>query len=112
NAKAWRETVKKGVTKAKPVYAAQVAVYQAYMEGSVPGISQNPAIFTAINKDSQELYFELMPFNGGLAQKMSDRGVRVITATEAGELLPRVTTTPTHFECTWCSWQDRCWKAG
>ncbi|MDH5328181.1 MAG: hypothetical protein OEY97_13265 [Nitrospirota bacterium] len=112
NAKAWKETVKKGVAKAKPVYAAQVAVYQAYMEGAVPGISHNPALFTAINKDSQELYFELMSFDGGLAQEMSDRGVRVITATEAGELPPRVTTTPTHFECTWCSWQDRCWKAG
>ena len=53
-----------------------------------------------------------MQFDGGLAQNMSDRGVRVITATEAGELLPRVTNTPTYFECTWCSWQDRCWKAG
>ncbi len=110
NAKAWRETVKKGIAKAKPVYAAQVAVYQAYMEGSVPGISQNPALFTAINKDSQELYFEAIPFDGGLAQKMSDRGVRVITATAAGEQLPRMTNDPAHFECTWCAWQDHCWK--
>ncbi|MFQ5510151.1 MAG: PD-(D/E)XK nuclease family protein [Leptospirillia bacterium] len=112
NAKAWRETVKKGVAKAKPVYAAQVAVYQAYMEGSVPGISQNAALFTAINKDSQELYFEAVPFDGALAQRMSDRGVRVITATAAGDLLPRMTTDPAHFECSWCAWQDRCWKAG
>lgn len=110
NAKAWRETVKKGVAKAKPVYAAQVAVYQAYMEGAVPGICQNPAIFTAVNKDTQELYFERLVFDGGLAQRMSDRGVRVITATAAGELLPRVTADPGHFECTWCAWQDRCWK--
>ncbi len=52
NARAWRETVKRGVSQAKPVYAAQIAVYQAYMEASVPGISQNPALFTAINKDT------------------------------------------------------------
>ncbi|MBI5135804.1 MAG: hypothetical protein HZA24_00545 [Nitrospirae bacterium] len=112
NAKAWRETVRKGVAKAKPVYAAQVAVYQAYMEGTVPGICHNPALFTAINKDSQELHFEMIPFDGGLAQAMSDRGVRVITATAAGDLLPRMTADPAHFECTWCAWQDRCWKVG
>jgi hypothetical protein len=111
HAKAWRDTVKRGVAKAKPVYAAQVAVYQAYMEGPVPGISQGPALFTAINKDTQELHFEPVPFDGGLAQATSDRGVRVLVATDAGELLPRIATTPTHPECAVCAWQDRCWRA-
>jgi hypothetical protein len=111
NDKSWRDTVKLGVARSKPVYAAQVAIYQAYMEGAVPGISRNPALFTAINKDSQEIWFELVPFDGGLAQRMSDRAVRVISASESGELLPRHTTTPTHFECKFCSWQDRCWMA-
>jgi len=110
NARAWRETVKRGVAQAKPVYAAQIAVYQAYMEASVPGISQNPALFTAINKDTQELWFERVPFDGGLAQRMSDRAVRIIQATEAGELLPRLATAPTHHECKGCAWQDRCWS--
>ena len=110
NDKSWRETVKHGVARAKPIYAAQLAVYQAYMEGAVPGIASNPALFTAINKDSEEIWFELVPFDGGLAQRMSDRAVRVIAATEAGELLPRHATTPTHFECKSCPWQDRCWR--
>jgi hypothetical protein len=110
NDKSWRDTVKHGVAKSKPVYAAQVAIYQAYMEASVPGVSSNPALFTAINKDTQELLFELLPFDGGLAQRMSDRGVRVITATSAGEVLARHTTTPTHLECKFCAWQDRCWE--
>ena len=109
NDKSWRDTVKQGVAKSKPVYAAQMAIYQAYMESAIPGISRNPAFFTAINKDSQEIWFELVPFDGGLAQRMSDRAVNVIAATEAGEQLPRHTTTPTHFECKWCAWQDRCW---
>ena len=110
NDKSWRETVKQGVARAKPIYAAQLAVYQAYMAGAVPGIASNPALFTAINKDSEEIWFELVPFDGGLAQRMSDRAVRVITATDAGELLPRHATTPTHFECKSCPWQDRCWR--
>ena len=109
NDKSWRDTVKHGVTQSKPVYAAQIAIYQAYMDGVIPGISENPALFTAINKDTQEIWFELVPFDGGLAQRMSDRGVRIITATESGEVLPRHATTPTHLECKQCSWQDRCW---
>ena len=39
NAKNWRACVKDGVAVSKPVYAAQIAIYQAYMESSVPGIS-------------------------------------------------------------------------
>lgn len=109
--KSWRDTVKHGVARSKPVYAAQMAIYQAYMEATVPGVSRNPALFTAINKDSQEIWFELVPFDGGLAQRMSDRAVRVISASESGELLPRHATTPTHVECKFCSWQDRCWRA-
>jgi hypothetical protein len=111
NDKSWRDTVKFGVARSKPVYAAQMAIYQAYMEATVPGISRNPALFTAINKDSQEIWFELVPFDGGLAQRMSDRAVRVISASESGEQLLRHATTPTHFECKFCSWQDRCWRA-
>lgn len=82
----------------------------AYMEATVPGISRNPALFTAMNSP-QEIWFELVPFDGGLAQRMSDRAVRVISASESGELLPRHATTPTHVECKFCSWQDRCWRA-
>jgi hypothetical protein len=81
------------------------------MEASVPGIAQNPALFTAINKDSEEIWFERVPFDGGLAQCMSDRAVRVITATDAGELLPRHATTPTNLDCKFCAWQDRCWAS-
>ena len=111
NARSWRDTVKRGLAVSKPVYAAQIAVYQAYMEASVPGISSNPALFTAINKDTAELHHELVPFDGGLAQRMSDKAVRIIQATEAGELLPRIAQSADFFECKFCPWSDRCWRA-
>ena len=109
NAKNWRETVAKGVVASKPVYSAQIALYQAYMEGTVPGISGNPALFTAINKDTAELHHELVPFDGELAQRTSDRAVRILRATDAGELLPRMTSDPQFFECRFCPWKMRCW---
>lgn len=109
NAKNWRACVKDGVAAAKPVYAAQMALYQAYMEGTIPGISAHPALFTSINKDTAELHHELVPFDAGLAQRMSDRGVRILQATDAGELLPRIATNRDFCECRFCPWAARCW---
>ena len=77
NDKNWRDTAKKGVTVTKPIYAAQVAIYQAYLE-----LHEQPAIFTAINADTMEIYTELVPFDGALAQRMSDRALKVISATD------------------------------
>jgi hypothetical protein len=105
-AKAWRELEKHRLAVAKPVYAAQVAMYQAYL-----GLHDHPALFTAINADTMEIYAERVPFDGHLAQRMSDRAVQVVVATDAGELLPRSFSDPTHFECRCCAWQDRCWRA-
>ena len=110
--KHWRDCANRGVAIAKPVYAAQLALYQAYLHEAWPGLADNPALFTAINKDTQELWFELVPFDGSLAQRMSDRGVRVVQATEAQELLPRGFAERTHFECRFCAYQERCWGGG
>lgn len=104
--KSWRELEKNRLAVAKPVYAAQIAVYQAYLE-----LHEHPALFTAINADTMEIYAELVPFDAQLAQRMSDRAVKVISATDAGELLPRGFNDSTHFECRMCPWQDRCWRA-
>ncbi len=110
NNKSFKDTVKKGLTLSKPVYAGQIALYQAYMEPLFIGISENPALFTAINKDTSELYFEAVPFNGALAQKASDRGVRIIDSCEAKDILPRVSRDPSFYECKMCPWQQRCWR--
>ncbi|WP_291988457.1 hypothetical protein [Candidatus Accumulibacter sp. ACC007] len=111
NDRNWKSCLKSGVAVSKPVYAAQIAVYQAYLEPSIPGIADHPALFTAINKDTQELWCELVAFDAALAQRMSDRAVKVITATEAGELLPRIATEPGFYECKYCAWAHRCWSA-
>ena len=53
-AASWKDVVKKGVVIARPVYAAQIALYQAYLD--LP----NPALFTALNRDTFELHCELV----------------------------------------------------
>ena len=110
NNKSWRETKKYGVTASKPIYAGQISLYQAYMEPQFSGISKAPAVFVAINKDTSDLHFELLPFNGELAQRCSDKGVRVIDACENDEWLPRISRDPSYFECKLCDWRQRCWQ--
>lgn len=104
-AKSWRDVEKNKLAASKPIYAAQIALYQTYLE-----LHEKPALFTAVNADTMEIYAELIPFDAALAQRMSDRAARVISATEAGELLPRSFTDSTHFECKFCAWADRCWS--
>jgi hypothetical protein len=103
--KSWRDLEKNKLAVSKPVYHAQVVLYQAYLQ-----LHESPAIFTAINADTMEIYTELVPFDAALAQRMSDRAIKVIGATDAGELLARAYHDSTHFECRMCSWQDRCWR--
>jgi len=103
--KSWREVQKKSLAQAKPVYAAQIALYQCYL-----GLHEQPALFTAVNADTMDIYAELIPFDAALAQRMSDRAVRVIEASQAGDLLPRAFTDPAHFECKFCAYTQRCWS--
>jgi hypothetical protein len=104
NAKNWREMAKHGVAKAKPIYAAQIALYQAYL-----GLTETPALFTAINKDTCEIWHEQVPFDAALAQSCSDKAVTILRACSASDQLPRHTSDPEHFECRFCAWKTRCW---
>jgi len=112
-APSWKDTLKRGVAISKPVYAAQIAIYQAYLD--LP----NPALFTALNRDTQEIYAELLPFDAALAQRMSDRAVEVVRACDVEEFLPREAAVPTSVVCKggmaaghWhptCAWARQCW---
>jgi hypothetical protein len=104
NARNWRALERDGLEKTFPKYAAQTALYQAYLNLT------NPALFTAVNSDSCEPLHFLVPFNAERAQLWSDRAVTVIEATRAGELLPRGYDDPTDWHCRTCPHVERCWR--
>jgi hypothetical protein len=103
NAKGWRAIERDGLVGLYAVYAAQVAIYQAYLDLT------NPALFTVTNADTCERLYLLVPFNAVLAQSMSDRAVMIIEATRAGELLERISDDPEDWRCKSCSHRKRCW---
>lgn len=103
-AKGFNKLEKEKLKKAYPVYYAQVQLYMAYFQKA-----DNPALFTALNADSMEIYAESVPFDGKHAQEMSDKAVQVLAACSAGEMLPRVANREDWFECKWCDYSVRCW---
>jgi len=105
NAKNFRAIERDGLFKAFPQYAAQLAIYQSYLD------IINPALFTLTNADTCEWLHFLVPFNAERAQLWSDRAVNIIEATRAGELLPRAFDDPEDWRCRVCSHRQRCWGA-
>lgn len=103
NAKSWKETQKAGVFATKYQYYVQVQVYMAYLD-------LDCCLFTALNKDTSELYFETIKLDAEIAQRYSDRAVEIIKATENNELLPRIAKDPNFFICKMCKYHEECWN--
>jgi hypothetical protein len=99
----WSDLVKRGLRQAKPIYFAQCQLYMAYMQLEV-------ALFTAMNKDTQELYHEVVPFDPAEAQKLSDKAVYILRAIEAEELPPRIASNADFYLCRMCPYAGRCWE--
>lgn len=104
SAKKWREFEKNKVKKSNITYWIQVQTYMAYMD-----LTDNPALWTVINKDDSSLYHEDISFDQSAAQDASDRAARIIQCCEAGELLSREYPSADFFQCKWCSYGERCW---
>jgi hypothetical protein len=98
----WKECLTKTVKVSHPVYWTQCHVYMAYM-------SLAQCAFTAWNSDTSEILVEYFPFDAGVAQWASDRGVGVISARSAREL-PRAGREPADFKCKWCDYAKTCWS--
>ena len=103
-AKGFKAIERGGLAGLYAVYAAQVAIYQVYLDVT------NPALFSVVNADTCERLHFTVPFDVELAQRFSDRAVMVIEATRAGELLPRITEDPSDWRCKMCSHRERCWS--
>ncbi len=73
------------------------------------GLMDNPALFTVVNKNTQEIYFEKVPFDAKVAQRVSDSAVSILKAVENNELMPRVAAKSDSFLCKWCEFKNKCW---
>lgn len=102
NTKNWSKIKKHGLKESSPVYYGQIQIYEGYLE-----IDQ--FIFTALNKNTQELHHEIINFVPRDAQALSDKAVRIIQHAETEQLLGRVAPNSDYYLCKFCDWQKRCW---
>ena len=63
--KSWNDVVKRGLAVSKPVYFAQAQLYMAYMTLDI-------ALVTVLNRDTQRLAHEVVPFDPATAQAFLD----------------------------------------
>jgi hypothetical protein len=102
--KKWKMFVAKGVKGADAKYYGQLQTTMAYMK-----VEQ--VLFSMLNLDNMKYYFELVPFNAGEAQRLTDRAVMVLISNHPAEL-PRVTRDKTDFRCRFCDYATACWAMG
>ncbi len=103
--KFWNLVVKHGVRKAFPGYFAQCQLYMGYFK-------LNYCLFTALNKDTAEIYHEVISYQVEVAQYYSDRGVSLIRSLRGGFMPRRPYANRTNMHCRMCNRADHCWSLG
>jgi hypothetical protein len=98
NDRSWQDTAKGGVRLSKPVYYGQCCLYMAYLDVQA-------CLFSALNKNDQSIYHELIPFDLATAQQLVDRAVGIVR----GWLPPRISLMPTRM-CAFCQFNAQCWE--
>lgn len=104
--KYWKALDKNGLREEFPNYYAQIQVYQAEMN------ILNPALFTATNSDTMEMYHELIEHDQAYAKMVIAKAHRIIKDTKEGRLSPRAFSKPGDMGCKFCSFSKKCWKEG
>lgn len=100
--KGFNKLVKMGLRGYGGDYFPQVQMGMFYL-----GLTDNPALFTVKNADTQEIYAELVPADASFIQRTSDKAVRIIQTADPEEM-PRVSEKSTDFRCKFCDFSQRC----
>lgn len=101
SAKSFADLTKNGVAKSKPEHFAQMQTYMGYQ-------GMERAAYMAVNKDTDELYFERIDFDPVEFAQIKARAERVIRAAEPPL---RISNDPSFFQCKFCDHWDVCHAA-
>lgn len=99
--KTFADFKKNGLKDFKPTYYAQVQIYMGYHDLEC-------CLFTALNRDTGEIWIELVKFNARDCQDYIDRAVR-ITGSANAEEFGRIGRGIDDFKCKFCDYKRRCY---
>ena len=93
---------KEGVAAADPKYYGQVQTGMAYLD-------VGHTLFSMLDLDTMKIYWELIAFDPAVAQRLTDRAIRVLES-QAPEEQPRIARDEADFRCRFCDYAGQCWK--
>lgn len=96
--KSFQETKLKGVRDTKYEHYVQINLYMGKMGLAV-------AVYVVVNKNTDEIYIELVPFNAEVYAKHLNRGVELVWLNEPPK---RISESPGWFECRFCDYKKIC----
>ena len=95
----FKQFVKDGIS-ANEKYAGQVQIYMHKFK-------LKKCLFVVMNKDTQEMHYEIVLYDEYEAVRLLERGKHILTMTEPPERgYPR----SNYFKCKWCNWNKTCWS--
>jgi len=98
--KSFKDLVKKELQESKPMYWAQVHVYML-------GLKLERCLFYAVNKNTSEIYTEIVDVDKEYAQKLIDKAKKIALS----EYLPEpMSADPSWFECKFCDFYKFCFE--
>lgn len=98
NDKSFTELKAKGVRDAKFEHYVQMNVYMRKMGLAV-------ALYFAVNKNTDELYGEIIPLDSAVADQFLDRGDKIVWMSEPPN---KLNESPGFFKCRWCDHRPVC----
>lgn len=102
NAKSFDELKAVGVDVAKWEHYVQMQIYMGVM-------NLKQAVYLAINKNTDAIYAETVPFDEGCYMGFVKRAQDIIDSPEPP---PRISNNPSWFECKWCEHYALCHQEG
>lgn len=91
---------KEGLQRSKPVHYAQMSTYGYKLEIKY-------GVYAVVDKNTDELYIELVKLDWHLGATMIDKAMSIITATP--EHPPaKISMSAANFACKWCNFKDVC----
>ena len=93
-----KSLVKNGVEIDKPVHYAQMQLYMHLAK-------LDHAAYISVNKDNDEIHFELIDYNQNASEQLLKKADRIISSDVPP---PRISSDPTFYKCKWCDYQSIC----
>ena len=95
-----------GVENSHPEYYSQVQIYMHMLD-----LKKNPAILTGVNKETGAMHHQEIYYNKEHSESLINKAKEIVEKTNKKELMERAFSHRDEFQCRYCDWQDRCWRA-